>query len=250
MNHQAHPFGKWRELNEKILRERLYFDDIKEELIEILWKLDGLWREGLIDQGQYRQKGNYYRDTIIALVKARCLDRGLKVEIKEARLEGRTDKIHKVDFAFLYKGKIPVIAGEVKAIGSPPHRIGNRMYPERNINIDIDKRVKEVKYTPIDLKRKYDPEVSKPWTRWIEETRPKFYTFWLLRLGSSNRLYHILEKIRGIKEYNNGVSAIVYKEDVNSYKYVFTGDNVIQEVDRLTSNIADEIYSFLVKASK
>lgn len=150
----------------------------------------------------------------------------------------------------MHKGRVPVIAGEVKVIGSLPHRIGNRIYPERNINIDINKRVKEVKYTPVDLKRKYDPVVSKPWIRWIEETRPKFYTFWLLRLGSSNRLYHILEKIRGIKEYNNGGSTIVYKEDVNSYKYIFTGDNIVQEAGKLTSNIADEIYSFLIKASK
>lgn len=235
------PFKKWIELNKAIANKKLYFRDIENELIDVIWRLDKLWRNGLIEQGQYRQKGNYYRDTIVSLIKARCLDEGYRIEIREARLEGRTDKVHKVDFAYIGRNRVPIVTGEVKAIGSPPHRIGGRTYPERNINIDIDKRIKEVKYTPIDLKRKYDPLVLTPWNQWIDETPPKFYTFWLLRLGSSNKINHILEKIRGLREYNNGVSAIIYAESGGVYRWVFMKDNIIRGVDELTQEIAREI---------
>ncbi|ADI31255.1 hypothetical protein [Staphylothermus hellenicus] len=235
------PIKEWVELNKVIVNKKLYFKDIEDRLIDIIWRLDKLWRNELIEQGEYRQKGNYYRDTIISLIKACCLEEGFRIEIREARLEGRTDKVHKVDFAYIGRNNVPIIAGEVKAIGSPPHRIGGRTYPERNISIDTDKRIKEVKYTPIDLKRKYDPLVSKPWNQWIDETPPKFYTFWLLRLGSSNRLNHILEKIRGLKEYNNGVSAIIYTESRRGYRWVFMKDNIIRGVDELTQEIAQEI---------
>ena len=229
-------FGVWRSLNARITSSRLDFSDVLDELMDVLWVIK--WRDGNVEPGVYRQKGNYYRDTIISLVKVRVKSQcDLEVELGEARLRGKTDHVHKVDFAYI-RNNAALVAGEVKAIGSPLHRVGGRLYPERNINIDIDKRLKEVKYTPIDLKRLTDPEVSGGWSRWIRETRPFFYSFWLLRLGASNNLGHIIGKLEGLVEYNNGVSVVVYAESPSGYEPVFTGGGSIKSVDELVSEIA------------
>jgi len=229
------PFDAWGRLNRKIVEERLSFTSIQEELLRILWRLDERWKKGAVDQGLYRQKGNYYRDTITSLIRARCLLRGADVVLKERTLQGRTD-VHKVDFAFPESGD-PIVAGEVKAIGSPPHR----QYPERPIGIDVDKRIKEVKYTPVDLKRRAAPTISKPWQEWVKHTKPKFYVFWIMRRGARNSVDKILGKVASILEYANGVSAVMYEERERSYAYIFTGGNEISTVDGLTREICDQI---------
>ncbi len=174
-----------------------------------------------------------YRNTIISLITARCESRGLSISPKERALEGRTD-LHKVDFAYPLEGD-PIIAGEVKAIGSPEHN----GYGERHIGIDIDKRVKEVKYTPIDLKRKFDPLISKGWFTWVDKTQPKFYVFWIMRQGKKNSLNRILGKVASVGEYANGVSAVIYAPARSHYRYVFLGNKQrrIAPVDDLIDEI-------------
>jgi len=231
------PFSNWGKLNEQIIAQGLSFSNIKDDLLAILEQLDNLWRVGRIPQGKYRQKGNMYRDTIISLIIARCKSKGISISLKERALRGRTD-LHKVDFAYPLEGD-PVVAGEVKAIGSPEH-IG---FDERHIGIDIDKRVKEVKYTPIDLKRKFDPLISKDWFTWIDETQPKFYVFWIMRQGEKNSLNKILGKVASIREYANGVSAVIYAPVGPHYQYVFLGSSQqgILPVDDLVDDICNVI---------
>ncbi len=178
-----------------------------------------------------------YRDTVISLIIARCKSKGISISIKERALKGRTD-LHKVDFAYPLEGD-PVVTGEVKAIGSPEH-VG---FDERYIGMDIDKRVKEVKYTSIDLKRKFGPLVSKDWFTWISETQPKFYVFWIMRQGEKNSLNKVLEKIVSIREYANGVSAVIYASAGSHYRYVFLGSSQqrILSVDDLVNDICNII---------
>ncbi len=205
------PVPSWENLNHRIVQQRLRWEQIQEELLNILAELDRLRREDRIPEGRYRQKGNYFRDTIIALVKASC-----GFELRERELPGRTDK-HRVDVSYLQNDENPrqgfvLLAGEAKAMGSPEHEREGKRYPERTLTIDIDKRVKEVKYTSIDLKRLADPQVSIGWDRFIRETPPAFFVAWLLRLATSDRPEHIFNKLKGVSEYTNGIGVAVYCE--------------------------------------
>lgn len=69
------PTPEWQALNKRIVKGGLRWRDIEDELLSLLVQLDQLRREDRIQEGKYRQKGNYFRDTIIALVKAQCTDR-------------------------------------------------------------------------------------------------------------------------------------------------------------------------------
>jgi hypothetical protein len=214
------PVQSWEELNRRIVQENLRWREVQEQLLNILVELDRLRREDRIPEGRYRQKGNYFRDTIIALIEASC---GFK--LYEQELPGKTDR-HRVDISYLQNYENPrqgfvLLAGEVKAMGSPEHEREGKRYPERTLTIDIDKRIKEVKYTSIDLKRLADPTVSRGWYRFIRETPPAFFTAWLLRLAAQDRLEHVFEKLKGISEYTNGVGVAIYREwSAGQYEWI------------------------------
>lgn len=81
---------------------------------------------------------------------------------------------------------VKVIEQAVREV--PTHHVlflRDRRYPERTLTIDIDKRIKEVKYTSIDLKRRTDPQVTKEWAEFITETPPAFFSAWPPATASS-----------------------------------------------------------------
>jgi len=202
---------RWRALSDRIVREKLQWKDIEEELLDILIELDQLRRRDQLPEGQYRQKGNYFRDMIIALVKAHC-----GFELQEREVLGKTD-VHRVDLCYVRDAGDPrrgfvLLAGEAKAMGSPEHEREGRRYPERPLTIDIDKRIKEVKYTSIDLKRRFDPQITRGWNEFIATTPPAFFVAWLMRLSKRDRLDHIFAKLLGVTEYTNGVGVAFYQE--------------------------------------
>lgn len=205
------PTQRWKSLNRRIVRHKLRWGDIQEELLDILIALDALRRQGRIPEGRYRQKGNDFRDTIIALVQAQC-----GIVLKERRVHGKSD-VFRVDLSYLPPSSASrrnpiLLAGEVKAIGSPEHRGKGRRYPERTVSIDIDKRIKEVKYVSVDLKRRTDPEVRLGWSHFIQKTPPAFFVAWLLRVSHRNNVNNIFRKLIGLAEYTNGVGVALYRE--------------------------------------
>ncbi len=153
-------------------------------------------------------------------MKARC-----GFELRERELPGKTD-VHRVDLSYLQDPEDPrrgfvLLAGEAKAMGSPEHERGGKRYPERTLTIDIDKRIKEVKYTSIDLKRRSDPQVTKEWAEFITETPPAFFAAWPMRLAVRDRPEHIFEKLTGVTEYTNGVGVALYREQEDgSYEWI------------------------------
>lgn len=214
------PLNDWDRLNQRIVGQRLNWLGIRDELLGIIERLDSLRRQGKIEEGKYRQKGNYFKNTVIALVKSFC-----GIELKDRKIRGKTD-VHDVDISHisgvgnLFGGSAVLVAGEVKMMGSPSHIRGGAEYPERTISIDIDKRSKEVKYTPVDLKRLNSPDIVGGWDKWIESSKPAFFSAWLMRLAVKNKLKHVRDKIEGMAEYNNGVGLAIFKEESNHYKWV------------------------------
>lgn len=65
-------FDGWRALNKDILSHKYRFSDIDGRFLEIIQDIDELRKNGKISVGVYRQKGNLWRNMIIALIEARC----------------------------------------------------------------------------------------------------------------------------------------------------------------------------------
>lgn len=147
--------------------------------------------------------------------------------------------VHKVDFAYLKAisgHDVPIIAGEAKMLGSPAHiRPSGEHYPERPISIDLDKRIKEVKYTSVDLKRKFGISFIRGWEEWIDQSYPRFYSFWGCRLGERNNTSSLIEKFRGVTKYNNGCDVFIYEE--GSYKKFFDERLDAFSIDKVIDSI-------------
>jgi hypothetical protein len=227
---------RWRALVSEIVQRRYRFADIEDSFLDIMCDLNDLRRHGEIEVGIYRQKGNYWRDMIVALIESLC-----GIRMRERRIQGWTD-VHAVDFSYVetISGKeIPIIAGEAKMLGSPAHiRPTGERYGERPTSIDLDKRLKEVKYTPIDLKMKFGRFVAS-WEEWIEQSFPKFFSFWACRVGERNHIDLLINKFQGLRKYNNGVGVFLYEEKNGSYQKIvderlepFLIDSIIASVQK------------------
>lgn len=202
------PFTEWDRLNTVISSQDLAWSDIRARLLSIIGDLDHLRRTDQIEEGPYRQKGNRFRNTIRALIRARC-----GVDMPNRRVSGRTDR-HDLDLVWEQQDEV-LIAIEAKMIGSPAHvRLGRR-YVERSIGIDIDKRTKEMKYTAIDLKRSTAPEGIGNWSDWRTSTQPHFAVALLMRLAGRNRVDAVKRKVEGLAEYVDAVGLALYRENSN-----------------------------------
>jgi len=95
-----------------------------------------------------------------------------------------------------------------------------------------------VKYTSIDLKRRFDPQVSKGWAEFITETPPAFFTAWLMRLGARDRPEHIFEKLTGVAEYTNGVGIALYQQrEGETYEWFSAIPSPLLTMERLVEAI-------------
>ena len=127
-------------------------------------------------------------------------------------------------------------------LGTPAHTLANeRQKPERGGAVDLDKRLKEVKYTPIDLKLKHSGTRIGHWSRWLKSARPMFYSLWACYLGKRElaNSAKMIEKFRKLRAYyNDGVGVFFYAQDEGG-GYIpfrlpelreFLVDDVIEEV--------------------
>lgn len=210
---------------ERVRAETVKFEEIEDELLDTLWDLDAKLRAGAIAMVPYRNdKGNWWTETIREVIQ-----RAADVEVKPASIIG-TSEIHNVDLA-LVSASVPIVCVEVKAQGNPGYLLRREMKPERRIQSDIDKRLKEVKYTSVDLKRKYGRggvdkilslDKEQDWIEWKDNAQPKFYAVWLGRRATGENAELLLRKMREAMKYLNGIGAFMYegREDRKSYRQI------------------------------
>jgi len=175
--------------------------------------LNSYRRKGLVPEGEYRQKGNAFRDMLIELIKKRS---GIRLE--DRRVEGFTD-IHDIDLVFM-PDNILKVAGEVKLLGTPAHLLeSGEEKPERAGHVDVDKRLKEVKFTAVDLKLRYSGINVGMWDDWIANAKPAFYSIWGCMIGEKTpkKVDLLTRKFIGLRKYNNGVGVLFYTEREGNY---------------------------------
>lgn len=238
----------WRDLRNVLIdgaeQTGIRFQDIEDVFLDFMQAVNGLRRKGKFPAGQYRQKGNWWRDLMAALVKARC-----GVVMPDRRVEGLTD-IHSLDMVYpdpLGEVGAPLIVVEAKMLGSPEHiePDGTRR-PERGGAVDLDKRLKEVKYTPIDLRLKYTGLVASDWEEWNRTAIPKFYSLWAFRVASRERQTvqrRIMDKMIGLaRYYNTRVGFYLYEEDKGGQYRRFSaavprGHTVDEVIEAICDNV-------------
>ncbi|EHR77447.1 hypothetical protein OCC_13281 [Thermococcus litoralis DSM 5473] len=227
---------------------RGYFEPIQDDFLKAYYQIVEKARiNGRLPEGEYRQKGNAFRDFISELIYIRS---GGIYRLTDRRIPGYSERTHDVDLAYVRDATV-LVAGEVKMTGSPRHKKGTTVQKERKTQSDLDKRLKEVKFTAVDLKLRYTPEeaiinalnskntfseVSNNswWMRWIHTSIPGFYSFWASRLASG-RLDKktgrrvdfdnpdlLLEKFRNLLKYNNAVGLFMFREENGRYVPVET----------------------------
>ncbi len=210
---------------EKLRREGTAFEQVENEILNTLWDLDMKLQTGKIPMETYRNnKGNWWMDLVRQAIINAC-----HVEVRPESILGASET-HNVDLAFVGKSG-PIVCVEVKAQGNPGYVLRRERKPERRIQSDIDKRLKEVKYTSMDLKRKYDRggvsdtlslDKERDWVEWKQKALPKFYVLWLGRRVTRENESLLLKKFQEAMKYLNGIGALIYEqnEKKNGYREI------------------------------
>jgi hypothetical protein len=202
------------ELLNRIRTEYVGIRQIENDLLRVLWDLDRDLQTHTVSAETYRNsKGNWWQDIVRGIIQ-----HSVNVNIETQSIAGASET-HKVDLSVIRESQ-PIICMEAKAQGNPGYRQGTELKPERRIQSDIDKRLKEVKYTSIDLKRNYGRRVSdrslsfdreEDWINWKDSAYPKFYAFWLGRKCVQENQELLLTKLRNLIKYVNGLGVFFYE---------------------------------------
>ncbi|NJE60722.1 hypothetical protein [Thermococcus sp. 21S7] len=243
-----------------------YFEPIAQEFLDEYYRFVEVPRiRGTLPDGEYRQKGNAFRDFISELIFVRS---DHQYRLVDKKVQGYTERNHDVDLAYVVRGTV-LVAGEVKMTGSPSHRRGNYIQKERKTQSDLDKRLKEVKFTAVDLKLRHTPNDilikitsnSTPsstnlplwWDEWIKTSVPGFYSFWASRLASGQRRGNktvnadnpslLLEKFDKLRKYNNAVGVFMFREEGD--RYVPVEEERIGRLKLKIDEAIDDLINFL-----
>ncbi len=127
------------------------FQKIKPLFLAAMQVYDADWVAGRLDEGIYRQKGERFRRVLTSLIAART---GVTVT---ARTVAGLTSAHRPDIVVQDRAGGPLLAGEVKMSGTRGHVTPQGVQrPDRGASVDYEKRLKEVKYTSVDLKLRYE----------------------------------------------------------------------------------------------
>ena len=213
------------------------FRDFQEEFLIVAQTYNDLWVRGELDQGMYRQKGSYWQRVITSIIETRT---GATSGSRE--LEGLTG-IHRPDMVYLQPDGTPLVVGEAKMLGTRGHWTPQGIWrPDRGGSVDIEKRLKEVKYTPVDLKLRYGGTRVGDWQKWIKDSPPRFYSFWTFLVVGRDRPAQILERLCLLRDYyNNGVGAFFFK--MVDDRYVALQGKEFDEFD--VDGVIDEIVALI-----
>lgn len=228
----------WENLFELIRNTpNVRFRDVRETFLDIAQAYNELWIAGELDEGLYRQKGTRWQQVIMTIITAR-----MGVVFTGGGIEGLTST-HRPDMALLRDDGVPLMAGEAKMAGTRAHIMPSGVRrPERGGSVDLEKRLKEVKYTSVDLKLRYAGTQIGEWQEWIRSSLPHFYSFWAFLIAGRDRPEWILGRMRSLREYyHDGVGVCMFHfEDGRYVAYEgpefdeFDVDVVIDEIVALT----------------
>lgn len=232
-----HTYQPFEELVARIRDQSVaVWNEIEPEFIECVERFDTEYSKGGRKSGWYQSKARYFNDLIVALLSNSI---GREVSLRSKRNSQLFDLID-IDICYPPKG-VPTIAGEVKAMGTPPHP-GND-YKARPGSQDLHKRVREVAFTSMDLKAAYaPPQPIGSFQKWVDSTSPGYFAFWAVRANDAADFERLRSTFNNLRAYCNGVGAVIYLPKSESETTGYTVRSLSElSIDRTLREMAQRI---------
>lgn len=238
-------FAPFDALLERVNKEKLgSWRSVEADFLAAVTAFDTEYSTGTHDAGWYQLKGRFFNDLIVDLVE-NCAGREIA---RRAKRPGTLFAAIDLDICYPVDPRSPpIVAGESKIAGTPPH--------SRNKNVaragsqDIDKRVREVALNALDVK------IANAATRdqsiidiadWIRRTNPRYFTFWAFRADSVTDFQRAVRRLDALaSSYADGVGGFFYEpispDQPTTYRVVAPPDSLNMEraISRLCRLIAN-----------
>jgi hypothetical protein len=200
-----HEFAPFEALVNHVRQDRVErWLDIEDEFIRAVGLFDSEFARGCRNDGWYQSKTRYFNDLIAGLlgnisgnpISLRCR--------KRSQLFDHTE----LDICFPREGD-PIVAGAVKALGTPPH--GGNENAASGASQDLHNRVREVAFSSMDLKGAYaPPRPIASFQNWVDATSPGYFAFWAMRAKDRQDFEEVRSTLGSSRVYCNGVGAVIY----------------------------------------
>lgn len=207
-------FAPFRALLERVEAERIEtFAEIEPDFLQAMGAFDTLMAAGQLSAGENQNKGLFFNELIARLVE-RCAGFGVAQRGKRPGI-----LLPQVDVDLCYpadRTARPALIAEVKMAGTPKHPKNPTAGPiGRRASADVDKRIREIALNVIDLKLadvQGGTTTIGDITSWIQETRPRFFALFGLRVIDANDLRTLIGRFQYLaNSYANGVGLALFE---------------------------------------
>lgn len=252
---EAFSFPPFRALLERMETEGIEtFAEVESDFVAAMSAFDHRLAAGELTSGQNQNKGLFFNELVARLIE-RCAGLGVAQRGKRPGILLPT-----VDVDICYPADPqtrPAMIAEVKMAGTPKHpRSQKAAAMGRPASADVDKRIREIALNVIDLKLA-DVQGGRASigdiTSWIQETRPKFFALFGLRVIDSNDLRKVLGRFQYLaNSYANGVGLALFQPvdpDTPEGRVTYTAvappggmsiDDTVKRICRLVKAAAEE----------
>lgn len=178
--------------------------DVEDDFLRAVEQFDAEFAEGKRGTGWYQSKARYFNDLVVQLL----VNVSGKAIASRCKRASQLFDLIDIDICYPIDG-IPVVAGEVKALGTAPHP-GNKGRARAGA-ADLHKRIREVAFTSMDLKAAYAPPTPiASLQEWVDKTSPGYFAFWAIRAADESDLGKVRGTLASLRTYCNGVGAVIY----------------------------------------
>jgi hypothetical protein len=189
------------------------FAEIEPEFLRAMSAFDQQMATGVLTAGENQNKGLFFNELIARLVERGAgfgvAQRGKRPGILVPQLD--VDLCYPAD-----RTARPALIAEVKMAGTPKHP-GNPTAGSlgRRASADVDKRIREIALNVIDMKLadvQGGTTTIGDITSWIQETRPRFFAIFGLRIIDANDLRTVIGRFQYLaNSYANGVGLALFE---------------------------------------
>lgn len=234
----SHSYSPFESLLQRVSESKLTsWDAVERPFIEVVEGFDTEYARGERGSGWYQMKARYFNDLIVALLGNAS---GQPIAVRSKK---KSQLFTQIDIDICWPDvKDPIVAGEVKALGTPPHPKNNNK--GRGASSDLHKRAREVAFTSMDIKAAYSPvRKLSSFKEWVDNSQPAYASFWAIRADDPADLDRSRSTLNSLNSYCNGVGAIIYAPSLQSATHYDVKRYQELSIDRALRDLSQRILS-------